>query len=140
MGKVKVAVATKGSKGVGDEVSDFFAKAETFTLATIEGKRAHIEVIKNPAANLPRGRGRAVVQMLKDNSVDTVVASEFGLGSSALLEHYKINQIVVKAGTRVGDVIRDKLYKKRRVIHIAMFEIACILLLSGIAFRLIILA
>ncbi|MGQ9789005.1 MAG: hypothetical protein ACUVQM_06905 [Candidatus Hadarchaeaceae archaeon] len=47
MGKTKVAIATKGNKGLSDEVADFFAKAQTFTIATVEGKRAHIEVIKN---------------------------------------------------------------------------------------------
>jgi len=113
MGKVKVAIATIGSTGLGDEVADVFAKAKTFTLATIEGNKIHVEVIKNPAATLPHGRGRMVVQMLRDRGVDTVVASEFGLGALALLEQGKINRVVVRAGTRVSDVIRDELYKKR---------------------------
>lgn len=113
MGKVKVAIATIGSTGLGDEVADVFAKAKTFTLATIEGNKVHVEVIKNPAATLPHGRGRMVVQMLSDRGVDTVVASEFGLGALALLEQGKINRVVVRAGTRVSDVIRDELYKKR---------------------------
>jgi len=114
MGKIKAAIATKGYKGLADEVADFFAKAETFTLATIEGKRAHVEVIKNAAADLPRGRGRAVVQTLRDNGVDIVVASEFGLAALALLEKEKFRVSEVQAGTRVSDVIRDGLYKRRR--------------------------
>ncbi len=113
MGKLKIAIATKGFKGLEDEVADFFAKAETFTLATIDGKRIHLEVIKNSAARLPRGRGRTAVQLLMDNEVNTVVASEFGLAALALLEKEKISLSQISAGTRVGDVIRDGLYKKR---------------------------
>jgi len=114
MGKVKVAIATIGFTGLGDEVADFFAKAKTFTLATIEGNKVHFEVIKNPATTFPHGRGRTVVQMLRDRRVNVVVASEFGLGASALLEQGKIDRVVVRAGTKVSEVIRDELYKKRK--------------------------
>jgi len=113
MGKVKVAIATKGSNGLGDEVADAFALAKTFTFATIEGNRVHVEVLNNPAVSLSHGQGRTVVQMLRDRGVGTVVASEFGLGASALLVEYKINKAIVRAGTKVNGVIRDELYKKR---------------------------
>jgi predicted Fe-Mo cluster-binding NifX family protein len=112
MEKVKIAIATNGHKGLGGEVADTFALAKTFTLATIEGNRAHVEVLNNPAVSLTHGRGRTVVQMLKNKGVNVVVANEFGPGASALLEQSKIRQVVVRAGTRVGDIIRDKLYKK----------------------------
>ena len=112
MGKVKVAIATKGSKGLGDEVADTFALARTFTLATINGKKVHIEILDNPAAALSHGRGRTVVQILKSKGVDTVVASEFGPGALALLNQRKIDKVIVRAGTRINDIIRDKLYKK----------------------------
>ena len=112
MGKVKVAIATNGHKGLGDEVADTFALAKTFTLATIEGNKIHAEVLNNPAVSLSHGRGRTVVQILKGKGANTVVASEFGPGASALLIEYKINKAIVRAGTRVSDIIRDKLYKK----------------------------
>lgn len=112
MGKVKLAVATSGSKGLGDEVAGTFALAKTFTLATINGNKVHVEVLENPAVTLSHGRGRTVVQMLKEKGVDIVVASEFGPGASALLEQSRIRKVVAKAGTMVGDIIRDKLYKK----------------------------
>ena len=113
MSKVKVAIATKGSAGLWDEVSEFFAKAKTFTLATVEGDKVHIEVLQNPGAALHYGRGRTAVQLLRDRGVNVVVTSELGLGASALLGQGKIDRVVVRAGTRVDDVIRDKLYKKR---------------------------
>lgn len=113
MGKVKVAIATKGSKGLGDEVADAFAIAKTFTFATIEGNKVHMEVLNNPVVSLSYGRGRTVVQMLKSKGIKIVVASEFGPGASAFLEQNKIDKVVARAGTKVSDVIRDKLYKKR---------------------------
>jgi predicted Fe-Mo cluster-binding NifX family protein len=112
MGKTKIAIATVGSKGLGDEVADTFTKSNTLTFASIDGNRVHLEVLKNPGASLPNGRGPAVVRMLKERGVDIVVASEFGPGASALLEQSKIRKVVVEAGTIVGDIIRDKLYKK----------------------------
>jgi len=113
MGKVKVAIATKGSKGLWDEVADAFALAKTFTFTTIEGNRVHVEVLDNPAVSLSHGRGGMVVQMLKGKGVEVVVASEFGSGALALLKENKIDKVVARAGTKVSDVIRDGLYKKR---------------------------
>jgi hypothetical protein len=40
------------------------------------------------------------------------VASEFGPRALALLEQNGIRKVVVRAGTIVSNVIRDKLYKK----------------------------
>jgi len=112
MGKIKVAIATNGHRGLGDEVADTFALAKTFTLATIKGNRVHVEVLNNPAVSLSHGRGITAVQILKGKGANTVVASKFGLGASALLVECKINKAIVRAGTRVSDIIRDKLYKK----------------------------
>lgn len=112
MAKVRIAIATKGRKGLGDEVAEHFAKAETFTIATVEGKKVHIEIIDNPAAKLLRGRGPTVVRLLKDSGVDTVVAGGFGTGSLALLRQGGFSVAMVQTGVKVGDVIRDELYKK----------------------------
>ena len=114
MSKVKVAIATKGPAGLWDEVSEFFAKTKTFTLATVKDNKVHIEVLQNPGAALLCGRGRTTVQTLRDRGVNVVVTSELGLGASALLEQGKIDRVIVRAGTRVSDVIRDKLYKKHK--------------------------
>ncbi|MGQ9789004.1 MAG: hypothetical protein ACUVQM_06900 [Candidatus Hadarchaeaceae archaeon] len=54
--------------------------------------------------------------MLKEKGVNTVVASEFGLGALAMLEKQKFGVSVVKAGTGVSDVIRDKLYRRRKTL------------------------
>lgn len=112
MAKVKIAIATNGRKGLGDEVAEHFAKAETFTVATVEGKRVHLEIIDNPGAKMLKGRGPAVVRLLKESGVHTVVAGGFGSGALALLKQGGLRVAMVQAGIKVSDVIRDELYKK----------------------------
>ena len=111
LSNVKVAVATRGSKGLSDEVADAFGRAKTFTIIKVDGKRAQVKIIANPAVSYERGRGRAVVQMLLDEGVNVVIAGEFGPGATAFLQRGKIDKIVAKAGTRVIDVLRSKVLK-----------------------------
>jgi len=112
MSKIKIAIATVGNKGLGDEIADTFAKSNTLTLALIDRNRVHLEVLKNPGASLNHGRSQAVVQLLQRRGVKIVVASKFGLGASALLNQSKIDKVIVRAGTKISDVIRNELYKK----------------------------
>ncbi|MEM3421133.1 MAG: NifB/NifX family molybdenum-iron cluster-binding protein [Candidatus Hadarchaeum sp.] len=111
MAKVKIAIATDGRKGLGDEVAEHFAKAETFTIVTIEGKKAHVEIMENPAAKLLKGRGPTVVRLLRDNGVNTVVAGGFGSGSLALLRQGGFCVARVQPKVKVSEVIRSELYK-----------------------------
>lgn len=111
MSKIKVAIATVGQKGLGDEVADTFAQAKIISLLTINGNKVHLEVLDNPAASLTRGRGRTIVPLLKDKGVNVVVASKLGLSASVLLEKAKIRMVIVPAGTKVVDIIRDGIYK-----------------------------
>jgi len=117
MSKIKIAIATVESKGLGDEVAGTFATSNTLTLASIDGNRVHLEVLKNPGASLTHGRGQVVVQLLKSKGVETVVASEFGPGASALLNQSRIDKVIVRAGTKISDIIRDKLYKKHKNVY-----------------------
>jgi predicted Fe-Mo cluster-binding NifX family protein len=109
--KIKVAIATVGKKGLGDEVADTFAQAKTISLLTINGNKVHLEVLDNPAAPLTRGRGIKIVPLLKGKGVNVVVASKLGLGASVLLEKAKIRMVIVPAGTKVVDIVREGTYK-----------------------------
>jgi predicted Fe-Mo cluster-binding NifX family protein len=111
MGKIKVAIATVGTKGLNDKVADTFAQAKTISLLTINGNKVHIEVLNNPAASLNRGRGRTLVPLLKDKGVNVVVTSKLGLSASVLLEKAKIRMVVVPAGTKVVDIVRGGIYR-----------------------------
>lgn len=101
-GKLKVAVATKGSKGLKDEVSPVFGRAKTFTVVEVEdGKIKGAKVVDNPASSYEHGAGPIATKMLVDKDVDVVVAAEFGAGVSTILKDKNIRAVKVKAGTNV---------------------------------------
>lgn len=108
MNVTKVAIATVSDKGLKDQVSTAFAKTETFTIIELENSKVKgVEIVKNPAVSLERGRGPLVVQTLKKCNVNVAIASEFGPGVSATLEKHRIQKIIVKPGTPVMDVVRE---------------------------------
>jgi len=100
--KLKVAVATKGSKGLEDEVSDVFGRARAFTVVDVkEGKIKNAKVVDNPAASYEYGAGPIVTKMLAEMKVEVVIAGEFGMGASVLLKDKNIRAVKVRAGTNV---------------------------------------
>lgn len=100
--KLRVAVATKGPKGLEDEVSDVFGRAQTFTIVEVEdGVIKDAKVMDNPAASLEYGTGPIVAERLAEKKVDIAVAGQFGPGALALLKAKNIRAVEVKAGTNV---------------------------------------
>lgn len=101
--KLKVAVATKGPKGLMDEVSYEFGRARTFTVIDLEDDQVkNVKVIDNPAASYEHGAGPIVVKMLADMKIEVVIAGEFGPGASVLLKDKNIRTVKVEAGTNVS--------------------------------------
>lgn len=99
---LKVAVAAKGLKGLGDEVSDVFGRARAFTIVTVEDSKIKgAKVVDNPAASYEYGAGPIVTKMLAEMKVEIVIAGEFGMGASVLLKDKNIRAVKVKAGTNV---------------------------------------
>ena len=106
MGKLRIAVATKGRDGLGDVVSEVFGRAQAFTVIDAEeGKIKGVKVMENPAVSYKHGAGPIVVKMLIDSGVNMVLASELGPGASALLEQHNVTHIAVKPGTSVKESI-----------------------------------
>ena len=106
MGGLKLAVATKGSRGLEDEVSNVFGKAKTFTFIELEDdKIKNVEVRENPGASYEHGSGPVAGKVLSETGVKAVICGEFGPGALALLETSKIHPIKVEAGTKVSRAI-----------------------------------
>lgn len=102
MSGVKVAVATKGSDGLEDEVSEVFGKAETFTIVEVENDEVkNVEIKENPGASYEHGSGPIAGKVLLDTGVEAVICGEFGPGAVALLEQDEIFPIKIRAGTKV---------------------------------------
>ena len=115
MTKLRIAVATKGREGLRDTVSEVFGRAKIFTIVDVEeGTIKSLKVIENPAASYQHGAGPIVVKTLIDSSVNLVIAPEFGPGASTLLEQHNIEKTSMKAGTIVGEAIRQILGRQEQ--------------------------
>lgn len=108
MTTMKVAIATVDDEGLHDQVSPVLARTKTFTIVEIKDtKVGQVKVLKNPAASLSRGRGPVVIRLLEKEDINVVIASEFGMGLSALLDQHRIQKFAVKPKTPVMDVVRE---------------------------------
>ena len=108
LGKLKIAISTRGKGGLEDIVSDVFGRANTFTVVDIEkGAIKNVKVLDNPAVSYQHGAGPIVVKMLIDSKVNTVIAAEFGPGVSILLDQHNITQIIVDRGTPVTEAVKS---------------------------------
>lgn len=110
MDKIRLAIPTKGDKGIEDFVSDVFGRAETFTIIDIsDGSIINVKVVKNPAASYKHGAGPIAIKMLADMGVTAVAAREFGLGASTLLDQNNIKKYKVKVDTPVKEAVKTVL-------------------------------
>ena len=113
MAKVRIAVATKGHKGLEDEVSEVFGRSKTFTIVDVEdGEIKGVNVVENPVADYPHGAGPIAVKMLTDSGVNVVIAPEIGPGVAKLLEYHSVSYVLVQPGSKVGDTVRKYLSKQ----------------------------
>lgn len=104
--EAKLAIPTKGSKGMEDAVSNVFGRAEKFTIVEVrDGSIVNVEVVDNPAISYSHGAGPIAVKMLVDNGVTAIAASELGIGVSTLLDQKNIKKFKVKAGIPVKEAV-----------------------------------
>jgi len=114
LGKLRIAIPTKGQGGLEDLVSNVFGRANTFTIVDVEeGAIKNVKVLENPAVSYQHGAGPIVVKMLVDSNVNLVIAPEFGPGASSLLEQHNIEKASMKAGTIVSEAIRKTLGRQK---------------------------
>jgi predicted Fe-Mo cluster-binding NifX family protein len=110
--KLKIAISTRGKGGLEDVVSDFFGRANSFTVVDVEkGAIKNVRVLENPAVSYQHGAGPIVVKMLTDSEVNAVIAAEFGPGVSTLLDQHNVTRVTVDAGTTVTESIKGALSK-----------------------------
>ena len=109
--KLKVAVATQGSKGLKDKVSEVFGRAKTSIVEVEDGRIKGAKVMNNPAASLEYGAGPIVSQKLAEEKVNVAIASEFGPGALALLKAKNIRAVKVKAGINARQAVENAIKK-----------------------------
>jgi predicted Fe-Mo cluster-binding NifX family protein len=105
--RVRVAVSTKGERGLEDEVSEIFGRTKTITIIdTVDGEVKDVQVLQNPAVSYRFGAGPILVKTLVDMKVDVVVTAELGPGASALIEDQRIVKVAVKPNTPVNEALK----------------------------------
>lgn len=107
VGKLRIAISTKGEKGLEDEVSEIFGRTNTITIVdVVNGEVRNVQVLKNPAASFRFGAGPILVKTLIDMNVNVVVSGELGPSVSELIEDHKVSKVIVKPGTPVKEAIK----------------------------------
>ena len=107
MGKMKLAIATEGDKGMEDTVSYFFGRSKNFTIIDIsDGSIKNVEVLKHPAVWDKYGAGPLAIKMLIDMHVTAIAAREFGIGTSTLLDQNNVETFKVESGIPVRKAVK----------------------------------
>ncbi len=110
MKTLRLALPTKGDRGMKDMISDIFARAATFTIIDIvEGEVKEVRVEENEASALKQGTGPIVARDLKEKGVDVVVSGELGPGAKTLLDMSGIRRVRVSPGVKVKEAVAEAL-------------------------------
>ncbi len=105
---MKIAVPSKGDKGLRDRVADTFSRAPTFTLVTIQGGEiTDVEVLKNEAAEMSQGAGPVVARTLKENQAEVLISGDIGPGATNILETIEIRIEKAEPGSKVKETVEN---------------------------------
>lgn len=108
--RLRLAVPTKGTRGMRDSVSEVFAKAITFTIIDlVDGKVGEVMVEENKALGLTQGVGPVVMKNLRDKGVNIAIVGEVGPGARTLMELSGIRMIQVEPGLKVSKAVKQAL-------------------------------
>ena len=114
LGKLRIAVATKGNDGLEDVVSDVFGRAKTFTIVDVEDEQIKGDsILENPGVSYKHGAGPIVAKMLVDNCVNMVIAYVLGFGAEGLLKQHKIEHVSINPNTKVETAVREVIRKNK---------------------------
>jgi len=112
---LRIAVLTKGEKGLEDEVAEVFGKAKIITIVdVVDGEIKRVQTSPNPGASCRFGSGPITTKTLAEMEVDVIVAGEIGPGASAVIEDYGIARVTVKPGIPVSEAIKAAQHRSDR--------------------------
>jgi predicted Fe-Mo cluster-binding NifX family protein len=112
---VRVAIATKGYKGLDDELSDVLARSPTITIVDVNKKERSyslVEIIKNKALRFRHGSGPIFADLLAEKKVELVVGPEIGMSVKELFGDLGIKFLKFKPRTKVKKIIESILEGK----------------------------
>ncbi len=105
---MKIAVPSKGEKGLRDRVADTFSRAPAFTIVTIQDDKIRdVKVVKNKAAEMSQGAGPVAARTLKENQVDVIISGDIGPGAKNILETIEIRVEKAESGAKIKGVVEN---------------------------------
>ncbi len=105
---MKIAVPSKGEKGLRDRVADTFSRAPAFTIVTIENDEiSDVKVVKNKAAEMSQGAGPVAARTLKENQVEVLISGDIGPGATNILETIDIRIEKAEPGAKVKEAVEN---------------------------------
>jgi len=105
---MKIAVPSKGEKGLRDRVADTFSRAPAFTIVTIQDDEiTDVNVIKNKAAEMSQGAGPVAARTLKENQVEVLISGDIGPGATNILETIDIRIGKAEPGAKVKEAVEN---------------------------------
>jgi len=105
---MKIAVPSKGDRGLRDRVADTFSRAPAFTIVTIrDGEITDVDVVKNKAAEMSQGAGPMAARTLKEHQVEVVVSGDIGPGATNILETIDIRIEKAEPGEKIKKVVES---------------------------------
>jgi predicted Fe-Mo cluster-binding NifX family protein len=108
--KIRIAIATRGYKGLEDKLSKVYGKAKTFTIVDIEdGEVKNVRIVDNPGATYNQGSGPIASKTLAEMKIDLIIASQLGPGALELLRHHRINTTLVDVNSTIAEAIEEAL-------------------------------
>lgn len=112
MDKIRIAIATRGNKGVEDKLSKVYGKAKTFTIVDVDnGKFKNVRIVDNPGATYNQGSGPIASKTLAELKIDLVITSQLGPGASELLRYHKVDTMLVDVNSTVAEAIEEALLR-----------------------------
>jgi predicted Fe-Mo cluster-binding NifX family protein len=105
---MKIAVPSKGEKGLRDKVDDTFSRAHAFTIITIQNNKIHdVKIVKNKAAGLTQGAGPIAARTLKENNVNMLISGDIGPGATNILETIDIRVEKTDPGQKIKKAVEN---------------------------------
>jgi predicted Fe-Mo cluster-binding NifX family protein len=109
-----IIVASNGSKGLKDTVSEVFARCSVFTIVKLEkDKIKEVKIEKNTMAKLDYGVGPIVSQKLIDAGANVVIAAQFGPTVQEIFKKANVETFIVPSGTIIEDAIKQYINSRK---------------------------
>ena len=106
---MRIAFAINDNEGLESKISERFGRAKYFLIVDVdkEWRVTNYNVMENPGASALSGAASKAARLLANNSVNVVVAGNFGPHASTILSTLGIKALTLPPGVKIRDAINE---------------------------------